>query len=97
MGINFEILKILKHFFVRFHTAYRGGLSDANLDPTWLHMKKFQTSVPAGILVNHYVNPCHSSVFRVSDGHARRNLSPAYNGRFLSPTRTTVFNKPQWK
>jgi len=62
----------------RFHTAYRGGLSDANLDPTWLHMKKFQTSVPA-------------------DGHARRNLSPAYNGRFLSPTRTTVFNKPQWK
>jgi len=62
----------------RFHTAYRGGLGDSNLDPTWLHMKKFQTSVPA-------------------DGHARRNLSPAYNGRFLSPTRTTVFNKPQWK
>jgi len=65
----------------RFHTAYRGdtsGLADSGLDPTWLHMKKFQTSGP-------------------TEGLGRRNLSPAYNGRFLSPTRTTAFNKPQWK
>jgi len=66
----------------RFHTAYRGdmaGMGESSLDPTWLHMKKFQTAGPTDL----------------SDG--RRNLSPAYNGRFLSPSRTTAFNKPQWK
>ena len=36
---------------LRFNTAYRGdtsGMGESSLDPTWLHMKKFQTAGPSG-------------------------------------------------
>jgi len=42
----------------RFNTAYRGstsGIVDSSLDPTWLHMKKFQTANGAG---DHYKALC---------------------------------------
>merc|ERR1712106_1035045 len=77
----------------------RSGVEDVPDDP---YYSGYSARVPAYVGTEKRERASRKDTARFhtayrGDTSGRRNLSPAYNGRFLSPTRTTVFNKPQWK